>query len=520
MNLTCQWASCRTTTVKRDHITSHIRVHVPLKPHKCDFCGKSFKRPQDLKKHVKTHADDSVLVGRATPQDRMNGGYSHPPHPQQAKGTHAPPDYMAVADVRLTGFPAQTSYYDHTGTMRTNAAAYGQPHQNGYASYYTPHHQPQAHQPMHYYQQPMNPRGGEYMGHQAAAGFDGRKRGYDELNDFFGNAKRRAVNPGSYADIGRSLMPLHASVGPLATDLIASHPPSLAVGGGVAHGPGPLTQHYYLPPMPNLRTKDDLTQIDTILAQMQETVYENHAAANHASHHQQHNAQYPVMDMRHQSPAYAQRSSHADHYGMPQQLPSPLGAPSSNGTPAVTPPSATLSYTSGHSPGASSSGLSPASRHSSASVQYPSLPSVTYQGQPAPSTLGTSFNPVERRHSGGMLQSANNNGRRSEDDTTMSPTPRPTDVTVAVSSPSDGSEAGSNEPETYDDWVQNMRTIEKLRALVKQRLERREYLDSDRDQPIDPMVLDSERRQEAAAQHPEQRRSEEALYPRLPPMNA
>src|SRR5271156_2332966 len=53
LNLTCGWNSCRTTTVKRDHITSHIRVHVPLKPHKCDFCGKSFKRPQDLKKHVK-----------------------------------------------------------------------------------------------------------------------------------------------------------------------------------------------------------------------------------------------------------------------------------------------------------------------------------------------------------------------------------------------------------------------------------------------------------------------------------
>lgn len=51
--LTCSWASCHTSTVKRDHITSHIRVHVPLKPHKCEFCGKAFKRPQDLKKHVK-----------------------------------------------------------------------------------------------------------------------------------------------------------------------------------------------------------------------------------------------------------------------------------------------------------------------------------------------------------------------------------------------------------------------------------------------------------------------------------
>ena len=39
--------------MKRDHITSHIRVHVPLKPHKCEFCQKAFKRPQDLKKHVK-----------------------------------------------------------------------------------------------------------------------------------------------------------------------------------------------------------------------------------------------------------------------------------------------------------------------------------------------------------------------------------------------------------------------------------------------------------------------------------
>ena len=74
LNLTCGWNSCRTTTVKRDHITSHIRVHVPLKPHKCDFCGKAFKRPQDLKKHVKTHADDSVLL-RSPEQHGQNGGY-------------------------------------------------------------------------------------------------------------------------------------------------------------------------------------------------------------------------------------------------------------------------------------------------------------------------------------------------------------------------------------------------------------------------------------------------------------
>src|SRR3989440_8160811 len=76
LNLTCAWGTCRTTTVKRDHITSHIRVHVPLKPHKCEFCGKSFKRPQDLKKHVKTHADDSVIMRSPGPEGsaRQQGG--------------------------------------------------------------------------------------------------------------------------------------------------------------------------------------------------------------------------------------------------------------------------------------------------------------------------------------------------------------------------------------------------------------------------------------------------------------
>lgn len=67
LNLTCQWNQCRTTTVKRDHITSHIRVHVPLKPHKCDFCGKSFKRPQDLKKHVKVSFDYPASDYRLSP---------------------------------------------------------------------------------------------------------------------------------------------------------------------------------------------------------------------------------------------------------------------------------------------------------------------------------------------------------------------------------------------------------------------------------------------------------------------
>ncbi|OAQ31225.1 hypothetical protein K457DRAFT_52303, partial [Linnemannia elongata AG-77] len=56
--LTCRWDKCSVPTfAKRDHITSHLRVHVASKPYHCDICRKGFKRPQDLKKHEKTHQD-------------------------------------------------------------------------------------------------------------------------------------------------------------------------------------------------------------------------------------------------------------------------------------------------------------------------------------------------------------------------------------------------------------------------------------------------------------------------------
>ncbi|KAI9207722.1 uncharacterized protein BJ171DRAFT_407976, partial [Polychytrium aggregatum] len=53
--LNCHWGDCQVQTLKRDHITSHLRIHVALKPYNCETCRRGFKRPQDLKKHRRVH---------------------------------------------------------------------------------------------------------------------------------------------------------------------------------------------------------------------------------------------------------------------------------------------------------------------------------------------------------------------------------------------------------------------------------------------------------------------------------
>ncbi|KAI6365388.1 hypothetical protein MCOR25_005401 [Pyricularia grisea] len=472
LNLTCHWNSCRTTTVKRDHITSHIRVHVPLKPHKCDFCGKSFKRPQDLKKHVKTHADDSVLA--RSPQD---------PNANLGPGAY-----------RGHTSKAPSSYYDHNGHVRTNSA-FGQPHhhQNGHASYYS--HPPAPYGGGMYYQPPhMGPRG-DIFGHPGAGAYDSRKRGYDDLNDFFGNLKRRQFDASSYAHVGRSLVPLHGAlsvhtggVGGMATEyMAAAPPPSSAVSMG---GAGPLAQHYYLPPMPSLRTKNDLEQIDQILEHMQSTVYENSGSSPGA-----HYGSASGYDMRHQSPVGI-RPPMSDHYGQQQHSPMTAVSSSHGGSPAVTPPSSNLSYTSGHSPGASSAALSPSSRQGS-SISYPTLPAAA--GSSATAQLGSNFSSVERRLSGGILQSASRDRER-ESSYDGASTPRGPE---SIGSPSASSDASGSEPESYDSWVQNMRTIEALRELVRERLRRGQY--DDVEESVDLPPIKTERPEE----------EQKPLYPSL-----
>lgn len=45
-------------------VCSHVlyTVHTPLKPHACGICNKTFKRPQDLKKHEKIHTEEHHIL--------------------------------------------------------------------------------------------------------------------------------------------------------------------------------------------------------------------------------------------------------------------------------------------------------------------------------------------------------------------------------------------------------------------------------------------------------------------------
>ncbi|KAI9281803.1 hypothetical protein BY458DRAFT_486677 [Sporodiniella umbellata] len=94
--LTCHWEDCGTSVIKRDHITSHIRVHVPSKPHRCSFCEKSFKRPQDLKKHEKIHDENGE--GLKVPNNNLSQTSCTPDSSNYLKLPISPPHSTACSD--------------------------------------------------------------------------------------------------------------------------------------------------------------------------------------------------------------------------------------------------------------------------------------------------------------------------------------------------------------------------------------------------------------------------------------
>lgn len=281
---------------------------------------------------------------------------------------------------------------------------------------------------------------------QDVQSMDTRKRAIEALNDFLGDIKRRAIDPGNYYDVGQRLqsqnLPLpissgfgystgnnynsnsgssYSSAGNSLLDSFGGSSGNMLGGSTMAHGP--ISQSYSLP-LPNARTKNDLQDIDRFLEQLQATVYENSNSAAAAGVqqpgvHTQH-THYPGFNNHYRSSdsppnmqyggsssgGVASLNSVANMSGMTSNA-------NAMDTPALTPASVTSYASSSHSP------MSTHSRSSMSSVNgsnmYPSLPSVTAVsdlGAGYPSTtsapasgLASGFDGFEgRRYSGGRLQ--------------------------------------------------------------------------------------------------------------------
>ena len=286
----------------------------------------------------------------------------------------------------------------------------------------------------HYFQAPPPPPNPSYgnvyyslnQGHDAhQSSYESKKRGYDALNEFFGDLKRRQFDPSSYAAVGQRLMGIQGLQLPMLNNVpeYQSMPAPVAVGGGGGggynSGGAPQAPGYHLPPMNNARTKDDLVNLDHVLEQMQNTIYESEENLQ-ASGTGQPGAQFvhgPMNYRNDNSPPTQLPRSHVAVTSAGQVPAYVASQASSTETPALTPPSSAQSYTSTRSPNSTAQRVSPTQQEPS-SHMYPRLPATTASdgmaaGYPtastatAPSTLGGMFDQDDRRrYTGGTLQRA------------------------------------------------------------------------------------------------------------------
>lgn len=193
--LTCKWKDCGTSCAKRDHITSHLRVHTPLKPHVCEICKKSFKRPQDLKKHEKIHTEEH-----------------HQQHKHSKAITVVDPAYVSrvrgesatrASDVKSSSKPASSTQLHRVPASRSKSHSSSESDGSPFGLLPTP--SPElGHSSAHAHGHPPHDM---FMDNQSLPSWEvlrpedvsipiGSKRSHDySVDDFFTDMKKRRVNP-------------------------------------------------------------------------------------------------------------------------------------------------------------------------------------------------------------------------------------------------------------------------------------------------------------------------------------
>ena len=124
--LSCHWGQCQASYAKRDHITSHLRIHIPMKPFTCNVCGKSFKRSQDLKKHGRTHtsptaSDDRHSDDGLAPEPSVPQIVSHGTPPAQVPLYPSLPGLLSPRS-REEALAATPSYRSHSSRESASPA--------------------------------------------------------------------------------------------------------------------------------------------------------------------------------------------------------------------------------------------------------------------------------------------------------------------------------------------------------------------------------------------------------------